>query len=158
MAWIENGPVSLPRGGVLTLAVLLIGGAAVAGAGLGFSAAWHGGEQRVAGAIDPNQDIDQAVDAKPLITIGAPPTVPPPVATNATATNSVAAKKANDSDDDDSNDIAAKTAAVQAVQSKPAEKPADIDELLASPSEKPQAPAKPTTDEQAPPAKSDVPF
>jgi len=157
MAWIENGPVSLPRGGVLTLAVLLIGGAAVAGAGLGFNAGWHGGEQRVAGAIDPNQDIDQAVDAKPLITIGAPPTAPPPVATNAAPANTAVAKKEDDSDDD-SNDIAAKTAAVQAVQSKPAQKPADIDELLASPSEKPQAPAKPTTDEQAPPAKTDVPF
>jgi len=30
--------------------------------------------------------------------------------------------------------------------------------MLASPSEKPQAPAKTTTDEEAPPSKTDVPF
>lgn len=156
MAWIENGPVSLPRGGAITFAVLLIGGAALAGAGFGFSAGWRGGEQRAAGAIDPNQDIDQAVDAKPLITIGAPPTPPPPV-TNAAPANTVVAKKAA-ATDDDSNDIDARTAAVQAVQSKPAQTAPDIDDLLASPTEKPQAAAKPTTDESAPPAKSDVPF
>jgi hypothetical protein len=157
MAWIENGPVSLPRGGALAFAVLLIGGAAVAGLGLGFTTGWHGGEQRTTGAIDPNQDIDQAVEAKPLITIGAPPAPPPPVTNAAPAANTVAAKKADDTDDE-SNDIDARTAAVQAVQSKPAQQAPNIDDLLASPTERPQAPAKPTTDEQAPPAKTDVPF
>jgi hypothetical protein len=125
--------------------------AGLAGLGLGFSAGWRGGAQTTRGSIDQNQDIDQAVDAKPLVTLIAP-TAPPPV-------NTVAQTQTDDSGDDgDSNDIAAKTAAAQAVQSKPAEKPANIDDILASPSEKPQAPAKPTTDEQAPPAKSDVPF
>ena len=154
MAWIENGPVSLPRGGPLAFAVVLIAGAAIVGGGFGFSAGWRGGAPRAAGAIDPNPDIDQAVDAKPLVTIGAPP-APPPV-TNAAPTNAAVAR--NDDSDDDSNAIAARTAAVQAEQSKPAQTPPNIDDLLASPSERPQAPAKPTTDEQAPPAKTDVPF
>jgi hypothetical protein len=153
MAWIENGPVSLPSGGTRAIAALLIGVAALAGVGLGFSAGWRGGEQRVAGAIDPNQDIDQAPEAKPLVTL-VEPTAP---AASVAAANAIAAKKADDNGDD-SNEIAAKTAAVQAVQSKPADDPKNIDDLLTSPSEKPQAPAKPTTDEQAPPAKTDVPF
>jgi hypothetical protein len=153
MAWIENGPVSLPSGPTLALAAALIGAAAIVGVGFGFSAGWRGGEQRVAGAIDPNQDIDQAPDAKPLVTLVEPTA---PAAANVAAANTAIAKK--DDDDDDSNEIAAKTAAVQAEQSKPADEPKNIDDMLASPSEKPQAPAKPTTDEQAPPAKTDVPF
>jgi hypothetical protein len=157
MAWTENGPVSLPSGPALAFAVLLIGGAAVAGAGFGFSAGWRGGEQQQRAAVDPNQDIDQAVEARPLVTLAGPP-APAAVAT-AAATNTVAAKKADDDDDADaSNEIAVKTAAVQAEQSKPADKPANIDDILTSPTERPQAPAKPTTDEQAPPAKTDVPF
>jgi hypothetical protein len=154
MAWIDNGPVSLPSGPTLAFAAVLIGAAAVAGVGLGFSAGWRGGEQRVAGAIDPNQDIDQAADAKPLVTLVEPTA---PAAANVAAANTVEAKK-NDDDSDDSNQIAAQTAAVQAVQSKPADDPKNIDDLLTSPTERPQAPAKPTTDEQAPPAKTDVPF
>ena len=57
-------------------------------------------------------------------------------------------------------DIAAKTAAAQAVQSKPAQTQSDIDDILTSASERPQAPAKPSTDETPPsgPTKSDVPF
>ena len=154
MAWIENGPVSLPPGPTVALAALVIGVAALAGVGLGFSAGWRGGEQRVAGAIDPNQDIDQAADAKPLVTLVEPTA---PAAANVAAANAVEAKKSDD-DGDDSNQIAAQTAAVQAVQSKPADDPKNIDDLLTSPTEKPQAAAKPTTDEQAPPAKTDVPF
>jgi hypothetical protein len=152
MAWIENGPVSLPSGPTLALAAALIGAAAIVGGGFGFSAGWRGGAQRVVGAIDPNQDIDQAPDAKPLVTLVAPTA---PAAANIAAANTAVARK---DDDDDSNDIAAKTAAVQAVQSKPADDQKNIDDLLTSPSEKPQAPAKPTTDEQAPPSKTDVPF
>jgi hypothetical protein len=154
MAWIENGPVSLPSGGTRALAAALIGAAAVVGVGFGFSAGWRGGEQRVAGAIDPNQDIDQAPDAKPLVTLVEPTA---PAAANVAASNAALAKK-DDDDDDDSNEIAAKTAAVQAEQSKSADEPKNIDDMLASPTEKPQAPAKPTTDEQAPPSKTDVPF
>jgi hypothetical protein len=154
MAWIDNGPVSLPSGRTLALAAALIGAAALVGAGFGFSAAWRGGAQRVAGAIDPNQDIDQAADAKPLVTLVEPTA---PAATNVAAANTAQAKK-DDEDDDSSNEIAAKTAAVQAVQSKPADEPKNIDDMLASPSEKPQAPAKTTTDEEAPPSKTDVPF
>ena len=153
MAWIENGPVSLPSGGTRAIAAAMICLAALAGVGLGFSTGWRGGEQRVAGAIDPNQDIDQAPDANPLVNLVEPTA---PAAANVAAANAIEAKKSDD-DDDDSNEIAAKTAAAQAVQSKPADKPADIDDILTSSSEKPQAPAKPTTDEQAPP-KTDVPF
>jgi len=153
MAWIDNGPVALPTGRTLTLAAALIGAAALVGAGYGFSSGWRGGAQRVAGAVDPNQDIDQAVDAKPLVTL-TPPTAP--AATNLAASNAIEAKKSDD--EDASNEIAAKTAAVEAVQSKPAQQAPDIDDLLTSPTEKPQAPAKPNPADEAPPLKTDVPF
>ena len=154
MAWIENGPVSLPPRSVMALAGTAILVVALVGGLFGFSAGWRGGAETTRGSIDQNQDIDQATDAKPLVTL-IEPTAPPP--TNAPAANTAQAKNDSD-DDDDSNEIAAKTAAVQAVQSKPSEAAPDIDHLLASPNEKPEAPAKPTTDEQAPPSKTDVPF
>jgi hypothetical protein len=45
------------------------------------------------------------------------------------------------------------------VQSKTAQQPSDIDQMMASPTEKPQAPAKPSTDEGAPGAPTNsVPF
>ncbi|HEY1426170.1 MAG TPA: hypothetical protein VGF50_05815, partial [Caulobacteraceae bacterium] len=66
---------------------------------------------------------------------------------------------AKDQDEAAANTIAAKTAAAQAVQSKPADQPPDIDQMMTSPSEKPQTAAKPTTDEGAPGAPTNnVPF
>ena len=68
---------------------------------------------------------------------------------------------ADDSDDDtDKSDaLAAKTAAAQAIQAKPANPGGDIDDVLASPTEKPPTPTK-APDESPPgtPVKSDVPF
>jgi hypothetical protein len=152
MAWIENGPVALPSRAVVTWAGAAIVIAAVAGGGLGLHASWRNANRPAIGEVDQTQD-SQAIIAKPIVELPSPP---PPPAANALATNAVAAK---DVEADDS-DIAAKTAAAQAVQSKPSQAAGDIDDIMTSSSEKPQAPAKPTTDEDAPgaPAKSDVPF
>jgi hypothetical protein len=126
MAWIDNGPVSVPSNAVIGVVALCIAVAAVGGVGLGIKASWR--------------EMPQPIAA------------PAPTNTAAAATNT--AKEADDSDD-----IAAKTAAAQAVQSKPAQSSGNIDDILTSSSEKPQAPAKPSTDEAPPQApKSDVPF
>ena len=75
-----------------------------------------------------------AASARPLVDI--PAVEQPPVATNAAPAANAAAK---DEDEDEANSIAEKTAAAQAVQSKTAEQPTDIDQMMASPSEKPQS-------------------
>ncbi|MBV9996007.1 MAG: hypothetical protein JO127_12430 [Caulobacteraceae bacterium] len=147
MAWIENGPVSLPPPRLAYLAGGLIFLCALAGAGLGFNGSWRNSRPVLGGAQAPAED--QATTARPIVEI---PTAPPPAeAANTAADNS--AKNADD-DTDDSNDIASQTAAAQAVQSRPS-RPANIDDILTSRSEKPQAPAKPSSDESPP---SDVPF
>jgi hypothetical protein len=152
MAWIENGPVALPSRGLVVWAGLTVLAAAVAGVGLGVRASWRDTSHSISGGIDQAQD-SQAVIAKPIVELPSPP--PPPPAANAAAANTAVAKE-----EEDTSDIAAKTAAAQAVQSKPSQGNANIDDILTSSSEKPQAPAKPTTDEDAPggPAKGDVPF
>src|SRR5580658_2560105 len=150
MAWKENGPVSIPSGAVLALAAFFVAGAAVGGAGLGFQAGWRDGGHSAIGAADTTDDTAQAIVAKPLVDL------PPPVQqAAATAPAKVAANAAeaadSDNDDaDDSNDIAVKTATAQAVQSRPGKTPPDIDDIYTSQSEKPQPPAKPSTDEGAP--------
>jgi hypothetical protein len=152
MAWIENGPVALPSRGLMVWAGLAILIAAGAGVGLGVRASWRDTSRAASGGIDQAQD-SQAIIAKPIVELPAAP--PPPPVTNAVAANSAAKEAAVDD-----SDIAAKTAAAQAVQSKPSQQNANIDDILTSSSEKPQAPAKPSTDEDAPggPAKTDVPF
>ena len=145
MSWSESGPVSTPPRATVTLVAAVLAGVAVFGVGYGFHEVWRAGGPSVAGSGDQNQDA-QAVIAKPIVDI--PAVEQPPVAANAApAANAVAAK---DADEEEANSIAEKTAAAQAVQSKPAQQPTDIDQMMASPSEKPQAPAKPTTDESAP--------
>ncbi|HZZ88434.1 MAG TPA: hypothetical protein VFE13_08865 [Caulobacteraceae bacterium] len=149
MAWTENGPVSTPSNTIVGVVALVIGIAAVGGLGLGFKASFRDASRPARGEID-TQISGQATMAQPIVELPQPQAAPPP--TNAAATN--AAKAADDSDE-----IAAKTAAAQAAQSKPAQPPPDIDQMLTSPSEKPQPPAKPSTDESPPSApKSDVPF
>jgi hypothetical protein len=148
MAWTENGPVSIPSTTIVGVVALVIGVAAVGGLGLGFKASLRDASKPARGEID-TQVSGQAILAQPIVELPQPQAAPPP--TNA-ATN--AAKEADDSDE-----IAAKTAAAQAAQSKPAQGAPNIDDILTSPSEKPQAPAKPSTDETPPTApKSDVPF
>jgi hypothetical protein len=150
MAWIENGPVSVPSTAVVGLVAAAIGIAAIGGVGLGLKASWRDASHPAQGAVD-TQVTGQAIIAQPIVELPQPQAAPP-AANTAAETNS--AKEADDSDE-----IAAKTAAAQAVQSKPAQAASNIDDILTSPSEKPQAPAKPSTDEAPPTApKSDVPF
>ena len=151
MAWIDNGPVSVPPTPVVVFVGVVICAAAIGGVGLGFKASWRDANRPARGQVD-TQASGQAILAQPIVEVPQPQAAPK--AANAIVADTNAAK-----DDDDSDDIAAKTAAVQAAQSKPAQSAGNPDDILASPSEKPQAPAKPSTDE-APPSgpKSDVPF
>ena len=150
MAWTENGPVSVPSPTVVGVVAFLIGIAALGGVGLGFRASSRDATRPTQGLVD-TQASGQAILAQPIVDLPQPQAAPK-------ATNAAVAANATDNGDD-SAAIAQKTAAVQAAQSKPAQAPDNPDDILASPSEKPQAPAKPSTDE-APPSgpKSDVPF
>ncbi len=150
MAWTENGPVSVPSPTVVGVVAFLIGVAALGGVGLGFRASSRDATRPTQGLVD-TQASGQAILAQPIVDLPQPQAAPK-------ATNAAVAANATDNGDD-SAAIAQKTAAVQAAQSKPAQAPDNPDDILASPSEKPQAPAKPSTDE-APPSgpKSDVPF
>lgn len=152
MSWSESGPVSTPPRSTVTFVAAALAVVAVVGVGYGMHAVWRAGGPASVGSGDQGQDA-QAIGAKPLVDI--PAVEQPPVANAAPAANATAARN----DEDEANTIAAKTAAAQAVQSKPAEQPTDIDQMMASPSEKPQAPAKPSTDEGAPGAPTNaVPF
>jgi hypothetical protein len=150
MAWTENGPVSTPPRSMTYAVAGAVCVVAIIGAGLGFRAAWRDTSRPALGSIDQQQATDQAVLAKPIVDI----TSVQQQAAAAPATSNATVDKADETAD--SNAIAAKTAAVQAVQSRPSQTAANIDDILTSQSEKPQAPAKPSTDEQAP--KTDVPF
>jgi hypothetical protein len=153
MSWSESGPVSTPPRSTITFVAFALTAVAVLAAGYGAHAVWRAGGPAAVGSGDQSQDA-QAVNARPLLDI--PGVEQPPVANAAPAANAVAAK---DQDAAEANTIAEKTAAAQAVQSKPADQPTDIDQMMASPSEKPQAPAKPSTDEGAPGAPTNaVPF
>jgi len=151
LAWIENGPVSLPPSQIARLAAAAMFALALAGAALGFRAAQR--EERP--SLDEADTVaDQATPARPIVEI--PSVQEQTAAANATASNATADSAGEAAE---SNAIAAKTAAAEEVQSK---QPADIDDILTSQSEKPQAPAKPTGDESAPGAPdkgaNDVPF
>jgi len=149
MSWTEHGPVTLPPRPVAYFAGALLVAAALIGVGMGFRASWRNGDH-YASSSDQSAGVDAAVPARPLVEL---PALPQQEAAANTASNST-----DSQDQADDNSIDAQTAAVQAVQSKPSESNANIDDMLASKSEKPQAPAKPSTDENAPPGKSDVPF
>jgi hypothetical protein len=155
MAWTENGPVSLPPRPVAYFAATLVFALAIVGVGLGFRASWRNGDRPSVGG-DQALGVDAATPAQPIVEI-------PALQQQAAAANAVASNSAGDKDEaDDSNDIAAKTAAAQDVQSNPTKADQSIDDVLTSGSEKPQAPAKPSTDEDAPGTPkgkaSDVPF
>ena len=87
------------------------------------------------------------------VAVGVGVTAPTPEASDAAIDAKVDAEVANES-------IAGKTAAAQALQSKPSSPSGNIDDILTSPQEKPPAPVKSPTDEAPPtaPVKSDVPF
>lgn len=145
--WIENGPVSLPPRAIAYGAGFLVLAMAVVGGGLGFDAAWRrqaGPELSAAGPANQPGDLI----AKPIVEIAPPPPAPE--------------ESKDDSADDQANDEAkadAQTAEAQASQGK-ANANGDIDQIMASPTEKPPAPVKgpPEAPPGTAPVKSDVPF
>jgi hypothetical protein len=152
-AWTDDNPISLPPRGLawgIGAALVLL---AFVGVGMGLRAAWKDtGAPDLAGASAESVDSADTLTAKPIVEL------PAPAASN-TADNTTA----DDSADDKSSDaLQAKTAEAQQVQSTASKSGASIDKILASPTEKPPAPAKSTTDEAppppGPPVKSDVPF
>jgi hypothetical protein len=154
MSWSESGPISTPPRSMVTFVAIVLAGVAVFSVGYGVRATMRAGGPAAAGSGDQGLD-SQAAIAKPLVDI--PAVEQPPVAAAApVAANAAAAKQ---DDEDDANSVAEKTAAAQAAQSKPAQQPTDIDQMMASPSEKPQPPAKPSADESAPGSPTNsVPF
>ncbi|HEY2708253.1 MAG TPA: hypothetical protein VGI95_09380 [Caulobacteraceae bacterium] len=154
MAWIHNGPVSVPPTPVVGFVAFLIGVTAIGAVTMGVRASWRDVSKPAAGDID-TQSSSQAIGAQPIVELPQPLQKTPVAANTIAAATNSAAKVA-----DDSEDIAAKAAAAQAVQSKPSQTGGNIDDILTSSTEKPQAPAKPSTDEAPPqaPPKSDVPF
>ncbi|HEY2481085.1 MAG TPA: hypothetical protein VGI30_02655 [Caulobacteraceae bacterium] len=126
---------------------------AFVGVGMGLRAAWResGAPDLGGGTAASVADADTLI-AKPIVELPATP------AANNTAEN--AAENAADSDNN-ADAIDARTAAAQRVQSTTSKSEPDIDQILASPTEKPTAPSKSSSDEAAPPGppvKSDVPF
>ena len=152
-AWTDDNPIALPPRGLawgIGAALVLL---AFVGVGLGLRAAWKDtGAPDQAGAAAESVDSADTLTAKPIVEL------PAPAASN-TAENASADEADNDTGSDA---IQEKTAEAQRVQSTASKSGADIDKILASPSEKPPAPAKSTTDEAppppGPPVKSDVPF
>jgi hypothetical protein len=148
--WVERAGVAVPPRSLAYGAGLAILALAVAAGALGFSTALR---REVAPEIASaaRTGATGEIAAKPIVEI-APPTP--------------AAQAKDDADDDKANDaakaqaLAAQTAAAQALQAKGSGK-GDIDDIMASPTEKPPAPVK-NPGEEAPPAtapvKSDVPY
>ncbi len=152
--WISNGAVSLPPRSLAYAAGALICAMAIAGAGMGFRAAWRAPSEPDA-ALDNGRDAtaDGELMAHPIVEMPAPVVAPADKADDAAADAATDAEVASES-------IASKAAAAQAVQSKPSSPSGNIDDILTSPQEKPPAPVK-SPDEEAPPSapvKSDVPF
>ncbi len=148
-AWTENGPVSLPPRSLVYGAGALLCVLALVGVGMGLRAAWkQTGLPELSGEASTGGDADTLI-AKPIVELPAPPT-------NAAAADA-SAEAANKTTADE---LAQKTAEAQAIQAKASKPGRDIDQILASPTEKPTAPTKPPADEAppAPPVKSDVPF
>jgi len=148
--WTEHGPIALPTRPIAYGAAVVLVLFAFLGVGMGFQASWRkaSGLDVDAGAAAGGKD--DALIAKPIVDL-TPPTAAPEAPKN----------EADSSDDDDQADnLAAQTAAAQAIQAKVAKGGGDIDDVLASPTEKPPPPTKGPTDEAPPgsPAKSDVPF
>jgi len=152
--WTQNGPISLPPRPLAYGVGALIALLALAGVALGFRAAWREpAAPGLGGDASQNAAGDDAIAAQPIVEL------PPPVAAPAPAQDE-AKPDATPTDEEKAKELAAQTAAAQAVQAKPSKSPADIDDILTSASEKPPAPVKPPTDE-APPStqpKTDVPF
>ena len=153
-AWMDNGPVSLPPRSLAYGAGAMIAAMAIVGAGMGFRAAWRAPSEP-GSTLDSgrNATADGESIAHPIVEMPPPVAPAPDKADDAAADAATDAEVANES-------IARKAAAAQAVQSKPSSPSGNIDDILASPQEKPPAAVKSPTDEAPPtaPVKSDVPF
>jgi len=152
--WTTNGPVSLPPRWLAYTAGAVVMALAIVGVGMGVRAAFRDG-----GAPDLGGVSDGAADNSTLV---AAPIVqaPPPVAA---PDSSADADKQDDADADQAkaDALATKAAMAQEIQAKPSKPAGDIDDILASPNERPPAPVKPGADEAPPssaPVKTDVPF
>jgi hypothetical protein len=150
-SWTGEGPVSTPPRSLAYGAAIILAVLAVVGMGLGFRAAF-----RQASAPGLDADAVNAAAGEGVITAAPIVDLPAPVA--AIPENDKTADTKADAQDAES--LAAKTAAAQAIQSKAAKPAGDIDDILASPTEKPPPPVKAAPDEAPPnaPVKSDVPF
>jgi hypothetical protein len=148
--WTENGPISLPSRTLAygaAVAVVLFAGLGVT---MGFEAAFRKSAAPELGAASGSGAKDDALVAKPIVDL-APPAPAPEDAKDDSADD--------DADQAKADALAAQTAAAQAIQAKPATAGGNIDEVLASPTEKPPAPAKgPDEGQPGAPVKSDVPF
>lgn len=151
-AWTDNGPISLPSRPLAYGAGLAIVLLAFAGASLGLQASLRKaaapGLEAAAGSAAGKDD---ALIAKPIVDL-APPAPPPNEAGDPQADAENDAAKADA--------LAAQTAQAQSIQAKPSKPGDSIDDVLASPSEKPAAPGKGPAEDAPPgaPVKSDVPF
>lgn len=152
-AWTHNGPVSLPPRWLAYTAGALVAALAIVGVGMGMRAAFRdGGASDLSGSSDAIADQGTLV-AAPIVQAPAPVVLPD-------AAND-AKQDAEDAAQAKADALAAKAAMAQEIQGKPAKSPGDIDDILASPTEKPPAPVKSGADEAPPPGapvKTDVPF
>jgi hypothetical protein len=153
-AWTRNGPVSLPPRWLAYTAGAMVMALAVVGVGMGIRAAFRDG-----GAPDLGGVADGAADKSTLV--AAPIVQPPPPVAAPDASADTGKDDAADADQDKADALAAKAAMAQEIQAKPSKPGGDIDDILASPNEKPPAPVKTGADEAPPssaPVKTDVPF
>jgi hypothetical protein len=152
--WTRNGPVSLPPRWLAYTAGALVMALAIVGVGMGIRAAFRDG-----GAPDLGGVADSAADKSTLVAAPIVQTPPPAPAADASADTNKA--DAADDEQDKADALAAKAAMAQEIQAKPSRPGGDIDDILASPNEKPPTPVKPAADEAPPPSapvKTDVPF
>ncbi len=150
-AWTENGPISLPSRSLAYGAGTAVALFAVLGLVLGVSAAFH---RSAAPGIEAGAGVagkDDALTARPVVDLAPPPAAPDAAGNDAADAEDDAAK---------AEALAAQTAAAQAIQAKPSKSGGNIDDVLASPTEKPPGAVKGAADEAPPgtPVKSDVPF
>jgi hypothetical protein len=151
-AWTENGPISLPSRFLAHAAGATLVLLAILGVGMGFQASVRRASAPDLENAAGERGKDDALIAKPIVDL-APPVSAPDAAHN----------DADSGDDEDAakaDALAAQTAAAQAIQAKAAKGGGNIDDVLASPTEKPPAAVRGPADEAPPgtPVRSDVPF
>ncbi|MGH6986535.1 MAG: hypothetical protein ACRED9_06840 [Caulobacteraceae bacterium] len=148
-AWTDKDPVSSPSRAIAFLAGAVILLLALVGLGLGLRASWR---SQAPPEINPGEvPAANVAVAKPIVEL------PPPVAA---PTPTKADVKADQQAQAEDKALTAQTQAVQAIQAKPSRVMGNIDDILASPTEKPPkvAPAPGEAPPASPPPKTDVPF